>query len=223
MNSKWDTDRIFETRVDRFLEDQTSLLDDLKVITKIHSRDVQLYGIDYLAEDDEGKLSRMDFKAVATMLPTFAFEVEGNINTRQEGWMLKDNQTTHLALIYLDFVDDQGYYKNKTQLVNHETVKTVKVLLLDKVKLQKQIETWIQEDSNFKSVSEVCNTLRDKKTTKTQGYVFDSNKDLIERERWIKPYSFVVSGTNIYERPINCVIRRNFLEDFADKILVYET
>lgn len=219
--TNWVSDCDFEQKTNKFLKENTSLFRDLDIISEIHSSDVQKAGIDFLAERNH-KLARIDFKAIAGVIPTFAFEVEGNIKTRQTGWMMQDNDTTHIAVIYLHFINDEGYYKNKFKPINHQTVNKVEVLLIDKRKLQEQINEWVAQESTFTCVSELCDHLRSLDSASTQGYNFNDNKEVIKRTQWTRPYSFVVSGKKLYERPINCVIRKEFLESFAEQTLIYE-
>lgn len=222
--SNWLNDKKFEEESTLFLIKQ-GVLFDIGTQEVVTDKDRQVQGMDLLCDiptkDGLEMGMAVDVKAIASRLPTFSFEVSGNIHSGQVGWFIKDDLLTdYYLIVYHDIVNGQGYAKNK-YLLTLENVNYTKCLLIKKETLQQYVLDYFELDSiddlkdvveDIRKMSDGCqNTLYF--THDDMGTSMISKEDTRNQKTW-----FTVSG-KIYETPINVIIREGVLESLATKVI----
>lgn len=228
-------DMDFEVKSSRYLEDFTSFHTDFGIVSTVNNKELQMKGIDYLASGDDGVQQMIDAKAIASSFGTFSFELEGNVRSRKLGWMLQDNETTHFAIIYHNFIHCEGYYKNKLKEFNNDTIRDTAVLLINKQKLKDEMQKWL-DTSNYSSFEELNDIIRaeaarldeiqkgEKTKYENLRLIFGEDGYLAPKpQTGIQTFTIVLTRSKaVPENPINLVINKRFLESISDKVIVYQ-
>ena len=95
--TNWVGDKAFEETSIQYLQN-TNIFKDMNIQEIVKDRDRQLRGIDVIAQL-YGQDIKVDIKSIASQLPTFCFEISGNINTSQKGWLINPDVETEYYLI----------------------------------------------------------------------------------------------------------------------------
>ena len=221
--SSFSKDSEFEKKSADYLKKFTTFRDDFGIKEEITDKENQLSGIDYTAELN-GKKMNVDAKAIAQNYSTFSFELEGSVKTRQLGWFLQKNKTTHYALIYHSFKTCDGYYMNKKKDFDDETISSNEVILIEKEKLVKEVNSWLK-NSKHGSLEAICDDLRTitAEATETKRFIINERGNLVEKLPTDKSDMVIVvtKSSKVTESPINLVINKRVLKAVSDKIANY--
>lgn len=222
--NSFNRDMMFEKNSARYLEDYTTFHVDFAIDYEVKAKHLQLSGIDYVATVN-GQVQNIDAKAIASDLPTFSFEVLGNRATNQVGWLLQENSTTHLLLIYHKFykLADEGYKINKTKDINDVNVKETELILIEKSKLLECIREYF-DATDYDSLEEVVEDLiweTKDESENTRFIIKDKSVERLESGTHSKDTMTIVSTGVIKEKPMNIVIQKEFLKSIADKVITY--
>lgn len=162
---------------------------------------LQYEGVDIVLLDKYNRRLIIDEKAQITRFnnptPTFAFELSFEKNgTRQDGWLYKDNKTEYFMLYYFNKVDVS---KSKI-LADGNQIKEMDFLLVSKAKLHNYL---ISRGLTRETIENYANELLH--CDENKRYLIDGERSMsVYCTRWLA------------EKPLNLVISRRVLEQFAD-------
>lgn len=219
MGSLFFKDKKFEEESFKYLKDTEIFHNDtMKLIAEIKEREFQKMGMDTICLiDNEVKV--VDVKAMAGLIPTFSQELY-NINSNKIGWLLnKELKTDYYLLVYhvLDETVATHNYSKDKNLLTKDNIAYTKAILIAKEKIFKIIEeeTSINEDKLEDLLFEQI--IPEYKTNKTTKMIYNKNHKCVEKKRTPADVYFVISD-KIHEKPVNCIIRRDKLEEYALKV-----
>lgn len=227
--SNFNEDKRFEEESTRFLI-RSHILMELGTKTIIEDKERQLQGVDLICDIpfDDGTVKEsqnVDIKAIASTIPTFCFEVAGNTNSKQVGWLLNPELLTdYYLVVYHDIIGGTNYSANK-EILTVNNVNYTKALLINKEKLQQLVLDYFMFDS-VKEVQDVVDRIKflNQGNTKLATYAYDgasiTSLDKTSNKRDLKMWFSVSNHLN--ERPINVVIRQDLLEAVSEKIFVLD-
>lgn len=200
--SNWLVDKSFEETSIEYLKN-SSIFKEMKVEEIIKDRERQLRGIDVISEI----YKNVDVKSIASKLPTFCFEISGNIHSGQVGWFCNDDLDTDFYLVVWHEVQGAKSYQSGKRLMNLENVVSTEALLIRKSDLKKAVE---EELGDLKELVEKIRSYNIHQKTSVK---FDSNANPTKAKMDIYP----VLSAGLYEQPINVVVRKEVLEKLSIK------
>lgn len=227
--SNFKGDKRFEEESTRFLI-RSHILMELGTKTIIEDLERQLQGVDLICDIpfDDGTVKEnqnVDIKAIASTIPTFCFEVAGNTNSGQVGWLLNPELLTdYYLVVYHDIIGGTNYSTNK-EILTVDNVNYTKAMLINKDKLQQLVFDYFMFDS-VKEVQDVVDRIKflNQGNTKLATYAYDGASitplDKTSNKRDLKMW--FSASNHLGERPINVVIRQELLESIAEKIFVLD-
>lgn len=227
--SNFKEDKRFEEESTRFLI-RSHILMELGTKTIIEDIERQKQGVDLICDIpfDDGTVKEsqnVDIKAIASTIPTFCFEVAGNIGSNQVGWLLNSELLTdYYLIVYHDIIGGTNYSANKEKLTV-DNVNYTKALLINKEKLQQLVLDYFMFDS-LDDVQGVVDRIKflNQDEVKQNTYSYDGVSltplDKTDNKRDLKMW--FSASNHLKERPINVVIRQKLLESISDKIFVLD-
>lgn len=227
--SNFEEDKRFEEESTRFLI-RSHILMELGTKTIIEDIERQKQGVDLICDIpfDDGTVKEsqnVDIKAIASTIPTFCFEVAGNTNSGQVGWLLNPELLTdYYLVVYHDIIGGTNYSANK-EILTVDNVNYTKALLINKEKLQQLVLDYFMFDS-IKDAQDVVDRIKflNQGETKLATYAYDGASitplDKTSNKRDLKMW--FSASNHLKERPINVVIRQDLLESMSEKIFVLD-
>lgn len=136
--TNWVGDKAFEETSIQYLQN-TNIFKDMNIQEIVKDRDRQLRGIDVIAQL-YGQDIKVDIKSIASQLPTFCFEISGNINTSQKGWLINpDVETEYYLIVYHEIIGASSYRQGKA-LMTQDNVAETEAMLINKETLKKRLK-----------------------------------------------------------------------------------
>ena len=154
----------------------------------VKDRDRQLRGIDVIAQL-YGQDIKVDVKSIASQLPTFCFEISGNVNTSQKGWLINPDVETE-------------YY-----LMTQNNVASTEAMLIKKETLKKEIERHLGD------LEVLVDKIRAYEIHQKSAARFNEKGELVKNRNRMNIYPVLSCG--LYEQPINIVVRKEVLKELA--------
>lgn len=203
--TNWVGDKMFEETSIEYLKN-TNIFKDMNVKEIVKDKERQLRGIDVIAQL-LGKDVSVDVKSIASQLPTFCFEVSGNIHTNQLGWLINPKvETEYYLVVYHDIVGASSYRQGKA-LMNQDNVASTEAFLIKKEDLKKEIERVLGD------LNSVVEKIRGYNIQQKSSVKFDETGEIVKNKRKMDIYPVLSCG--LYEQPINVVVRKEVLNKLA--------
>ena len=203
--TNWVGDKAFEETSIQYLQN-TSIFKELNIQEIVKDRDRQLRGIDVIAQL-YGQDIKVDVKSIASQLPTFCFEISGNINTSQKGWLINpDMQTDYYLIVYHEVIGASSYRQGKT-LMTQDNVASTEAMLIKKETLKKEIER------NLGDLDVLVEKIRGYDIHQKSAARFNEKGELVKNKNRMDIYPVLSCG--LYEQPINVVVRKEVLKKLA--------
>lgn len=217
--SKWQLDKHFEECCMQYLEKQTNIFKDLEVFDIVKDKERQLQGIDIIGRV-HGQVRNIDVKSIASMLPTFCFEISGNVHSGQIGWLLNENVKTDYYLLTYHEIEGakNDYRRGKEELVAGAKVEYTLALLISKKKIVDLIKTHLHSDNLYQVIEQIRNNANNYQNRKTTVRFKVSNNNVYFGEHIKGCLVYPTLSPYLHEQPINVVINRTLLEEAAEKI-----
>lgn len=220
----FEKDTEFEKIVQEWLESHDGF-DPLEVEEMVEDKERQLAGIDIISK----KYGNIDAKVVATKIPTFCFEVMGNIHSKQKGtesgWLFKkDSKTKYYLLEYCGVKKSTHDIPTDKQLVISQkgaNIQDCEMYMLDRSEIQKTVMGYF--DLNMDE-TEVFEQIRKYKSNGGTQYFTIRNRKVVPlpyRDKEKEALWLSVSGLH-REVPVNVVIRKGILERMAKESWVVQ-
>lgn len=210
IHSSWKIDKRFEETSMNYLSN-SPIFNDLNVKEIINDRPRQLKGIDIIAEINK-KESNVDVKAIASQLPTFCFEISGNVHSGQVGWLLKEDlETDYYLIVYHEVKGAEKNYNLGKKIMTYDNIIKTEAFLISKIKLKHRIE----KQFGMK-LEEVVSYIRELKLEGDKVIRFHNDLTIQEGKGNRNLNIYPTISLNIYEQPINIVIRKEVLKELAD-------
>lgn len=205
--SNWSTDKRFEETSMEYLKN-SPIYQELNVIETVIDKKRQLEGIDVIAEINNQQIN-IDVKAIASKLPTFCFEISGNVHSGQIGWLLNDElKTDYYLIVYHDVEGSSKNYRKGKQIMTLNNINETEVLLIKKSTLKDRLTQELGD------LEKVVKGIRKQSLSGCSVIRFDKNlKPTKERGEMIYP----TLSCGIYEQPINIVVKKEILDELAIK------
>lgn len=223
--SMWCVDKKFEETSLEFLRSKSKILKELGTKEIVKDRDRQIKGIDLICDIPKSfpkslfklKDKNVDVKSIAKLIPTFSFEISGNVSSKQKGWLVNPNLATdYYLIVYHDIEDSTESYKINKQKMTVDNINYTKAILIKKEKLLKQIRKEFHEKTFETIIEEIRNASECKRGI--QRFVLDNDGKPRTKERGeINEMWFTVSK-QLKEEPVNIIIRRQLLEEIAERV-----
>ena len=215
VQSKFFIDKQFEQESWAYLKESEIFYNDcMKLIAEVKQREFQKMGMDTVCLIN-GEVKTVDVKAMAGVLPTFSQELK-NITSGNIGWLLNDElKTDYYLFVYHLIEGGTGNYSRDKALLTRENIKYTKAILIEKEKILEIIKESI--GLNKEELRELTQSIETefKETGETKFQYKDNH--LIPYKKGQERCYFVVSKY-IKEQPINCIVRRDALEENALKV-----
>ena len=224
-------DSQFEEKSTYYLK-QAGILNKLGVKEIVEDTERQLKGIDLIADVPlpDGtihKNAKIDIKSIASQLSSFCFELRGSEKTRQTGWFLNNEvETDYYLLVYHTlnetFPDDirNSYSKAKSK-INSNSIGTTEYLLIPRQNLKEVIvDSWnLNSIEDLKECIPMIETTYDEsKLGSNKVYVYNNKQlDIVCKQ---DTNFYITYSINVYEKPINLVVKKTILNDIAS---IHET
>lgn len=227
--SKWTSDKRFEEMSISYLEKKTKILKDLHCREVVIDMVRQKKGIDLICnipltmQHKTKGLTRsfVDVKSIAGMLPTFSFEIGGNVNSQQPGWFINDEYlTNYYLLVYHVLADDvsTGHYKSDKSLMTIDNVCYSKAILISKSKLKSYVlKTLGLKNRNIQDIVKTVRRLTKDKPPDIYRFMIKDG-EVVEKRKDERSNIVITCSMQLKEQPINIVIKRHILEEIADHI-----
>lgn len=221
-----EVDKEFEENCIQYIL-STKIAEDLELSPTdyIQDKEIQKKGVD-LITNYKGNEIKIDVKSIAQYdFKTFCFELL-NSNSGARGWLFnEDLDTTHFLLTYHHVVDGTNDYAEDKKILKYDNIDKTFALLLDKKKVQELIMNHVNGmDYRILTYEILANTSR--QTYGTAALIFENGNFILkdsnmDYDKFSNSIRFTRSN-KIYERPINAVIPRTFLEEIADEKWIIE-
>lgn len=211
-----DIDKIFEEQCIKYLQERTSIIDDLKIEKYIDDTEIQQKGIDFIGYYHDKQIN-IDVKSIAQYdFPTFCFELM-NINSGKKGWLIDENyMTDYYLLTYHQINDGTGSYKEDKKNLTCDNIINTRAILISRQKIKQIIDETINNMDLRCVIVEILNKSFYSKSMCPRFVYNPENNDFIESSD--NDIIRFVYSKQIHEKPINIVIPRRILEQNADKI-----
>lgn len=164
----------------------------------------------------------IDVKSIAGIIPTFSQEII-NSTSKRVGWIMNDNLETEFYLfVWHEVENPEGYSKDKAKIIEDANAIVRNRLCLVK---KENLKRFIEKETGIKCTPEyaygIMNTI-DKITTEEKKINYYQCKDsaLLEIENGKNEKVYITRSNNIYERPINFIVREEDLKRLGKEILV---
>lgn len=223
--SMWCVDKRFEETSIEFLRNKSKILVELGTKEIVKDRDRQLKGIDIVCDLPlkfpqsmfRNKDKNIDIKSIAKVIPTFSFEISGNASSGQIGWLINPKLTTDYYLIVYHEIDDSSQsYKINKQKMTLDNINYTKAILIKKSKLLKNISKEFNENTFEEIIDKIRNISKDAKGI--QRYVLNEG-NIVKKERGdTNSIMWFTISKQLKEEPINIIVRRQILEQIAERI-----
>lgn len=231
--SMWKVDKSFEESSTEYLDKKTSILKEMGVKEIVKDKSRQKQGIDLICDIPRTfpksifkfKERKVDIKSIAKVIPTFSFEISGNVSTGQLGWLINpDLQTDYYLIVYHEIKNGSGSYTTDKQNMTVDNIVYTKALLIKKDKLLKRIHQEFHQEFTQEYLSELIKEIRQlsSKNSDIKRYTINEEGKIKEREGAKNTNNsssmyFTISN-QLKEKPINIIIKRTILEEIAEKI-----
>jgi len=231
-SSTWTDDFSFEKRVTEYLK-TTSIPEELGIYEYVENLPEQKQGIDYKCAKStiirrDNKFYRhmqeeyIDAKAIAAILPTFAFELSGVRSTGQIGWLLNPNVLTDsYLLICLDIRKFQENTHNYVQLKRNFNISEIYQAEIIHIKKADVLDIIFDELNLTKNqlieLVDECRKLADNSEEQLVKIKYDkqSHQCKLKRKDDKLKIHFTVSK-NFIEQPVNIIINKSYLKERAN-------
>ena len=186
--TNWVGDKAFEETSIQYLQN-TNIFKDMNI--------QELYGQDI----------KVDIKSIASQLPTFCFEISGNINTSQKGWLINpDVETEYYLIVYHEIIGASSYRQGKA-LMTQDNVAETEAMLINKETLKKEIERHLGD------LEVLVDKIRAYEIHQKSAARFNEKGELVKNRNRMNIYPVLSCG--LYEQPINIVVRKEVLKELA--------
>ena len=203
--TNWVGDKAFEETSIQYLQN-TNIFKDMNIQEIVKDRDRQLRGIDVIAQL-YGQDIKVDIKSIASQLPTFCFEISGNINTSQKGWLINpDVETEYYLIVYHEIIGASSYRQGKA-LMTQDNVAETEAMLINKETLKKEIERHLGD------LEVLVDKIRAYEIHQKSAARFNEKGELVKNRNRMNIYPVLSCG--LYEQPINIVVRKEVLKELA--------
>lgn len=240
--TSWITDKQFESLVIDYLKEKTNILNDIRCYHLVKYDDenkeseeskLQKKGVDLLYRPlkQEGvyKQGYCDVKSVCcTSLKTFSFELRGREDTNQVGWFINDDLLTDSYLLtYHKLVNGTNNYAIDKSSFNKEMVEKTEAYWIMKDRLKDEIEKRLPNGRTFETIlRDIKKDVKNRDVNATNTYYLCKNgklefissyKHSKNKKEDKEPIFYFVYSGKCKERPINIIIKRDFLSLVATK------
>lgn len=219
--SNWECDRNFESLSLTYLNQRTSLFKDpnFYVTEIVTDKPRQLKGTDLVADipirygpRTIHHLQKVDVKSIAANIPTFSFELSGNVSTNQIGWLINPKiETDYYLLVYHRLMTTSNdYTKNKTSMTL-ANIRDTESILIKKQHILSLIheETGLsQEDLNV--IPSIIRELVKTRTDEIHRFkIMDG--EIVDKRKEDKTNITITISKHLKEQPINILIKKDLL------------
>ena len=218
VKSNWIEDKAFEEKCIEYLDKETDIINYLKGEIIVDKKR-QLQGIDIIGRVGDKQVT-IDVKSIASFnFPTFCFEISGNIQTNQIGWLLNPKVITDYYLLTYHEIKNAGndYKLGKSYFIKgHKPIKNM-AILISKREVIKIIRQQVAYDLNdaVKKIRSIQYTSKDSSIKS-----FDTTLNPIKNKKNHNLWFSLSLG--IREKPINIVIRKEMLIKHAYKTWIFQ-